>query len=166
MLEWARAHSEHVAILGGRRCIALSEDFRLWQCVSISPTLRDQIEQALSRDAAAIVESVMTAIRALVRARTQWQGAGALPVRIDTVTWTPQGPRYAHLIPYPCVPDAGWAKEDMLTFLRAEFACVRDRLSALRHELAAAVVTRAERMSRVASKPDPAASLLNLLLRT
>jgi hypothetical protein len=33
--------------------------------------------------------------QALVRARTQWQDAGALPVRIDTVSLTPQGPRYA-----------------------------------------------------------------------
>jgi hypothetical protein len=34
--------------------------------------------------------------RVLVRARTEWQDADAFPLRIDTVTLTPQGPRYAH----------------------------------------------------------------------
>jgi len=38
MLDWARAHATHAASLGGRRCIALSEEgaqhYRLWQCVS------------------------------------------------------------------------------------------------------------------------------------
>jgi hypothetical protein len=41
-------------------------------------------------------------VRALVRARSEWQDAGAFPLRIDTVTMTPQGPRYAHFMPYPC----------------------------------------------------------------
>lgn len=106
MLEWARAHSAHSALIGGRRCIALAEDgagsFRLWQCVSISTTLRDQIEQALTRDARAAAEALIVSARALIRARGEWQHAEAFPLRIDTVTLTPQGPRYAHLMPYPC----------------------------------------------------------------
>jgi signal recognition particle receptor subunit beta len=40
MLEWARAHSAHAKMLGGRRCIALSHEgagsYRLWQFVSAS----------------------------------------------------------------------------------------------------------------------------------
>lgn len=169
MLEWARAHSAHAAMIGGRRCIALSEEgaesYRLWQCVSTSTTLREQIEQALNGDAAAIVETLIVAARALIRARTQWQDAGALPVRIDTVAVTHQGPRYAHLMPYPCVVEAGAANEDMLTFLRREFACVKSRLAAVHQELATVIAQRAQRFAGRARKADPAASLINLLLR-
>ena len=40
--------------------------------------------------------------RAPIRARSEWKQAEAFPLRIDTLTLTPQGPRYAHLMPYPC----------------------------------------------------------------
>ena len=106
MLEWARAHSAHSAILGGRRCIALSEQggesYRLWQCVSTSTTLRDQIEQASSDHERASAEALLAMAKALVHARLEWQHVGAFPLRTDTVALTPQGPRYAHLMPYPC----------------------------------------------------------------
>lgn len=43
MLEWARAHSAHARALGGRRCVALSNEgadsYRLWQFVAGSTTL-------------------------------------------------------------------------------------------------------------------------------
>lgn len=167
MLEWARAHSAHAGILGGRRCIALSEDgighYRLWQCVSISTTLRDHIEQALSRNPVDIAETLMEAARALLFARTQWQGA--IPARIDTVTLTRKGPQYARLMPYPFVADQSRASGDLLTFLCAEFAWVRDRLSALTDDLTAVLALCAQRSSGMTSKPDPAASLINFLLR-
>lgn len=169
LLDWAWAHSAHSAVIGGRRCIALSEQaaesYRLWQCVSRSITLHDQIEQVLNRDAVAIVETLITTAQALVRARTHWQDEGALPVRIDTIALTSQGPRFAHLMPYPCVVEERRTNEHLLTFLCREFGFVKDRLTTLRQELAAVLVQRAERFSATASNPDPAASLLNLLLR-
>jgi len=160
MLEWARAHSTHAEILGGRRCIALSDDgaghYRLWQCVSTLTTLQDQIEQALSRDVAAIVEVLIESVRALVRARALWQGSG-ITARIGAISSTPNGPRYAAPMPYPCDVDPGWTEQDPLTFLQGEFACVRDRLFALRREIGATPALRAQ--------PDPVAALIKLLLR-
>jgi hypothetical protein len=100
-----------------------------------------------------------------VRARTHWQDANALPVRIDTVTVTPEGPRYAHLMPYPCVAEEGASNEDLLTFLRRELACVKARLAAVHQELATVLAQRAQRFAGRTRKADPAASLINLLLR-
>jgi hypothetical protein len=100
-----------------------------------------------------------------VRARTHWQDANALPVRIDTVTVTPEGPRYAHLMPYPCVAEEGASNEDLLTFLRRELACVKGRLAAVHQELATVLAQRAQRFAGRTRKADPAASLINLLLR-
>jgi hypothetical protein len=169
MLEWARAHSAHAGMIGGRRCIALSEEgpesYRLWQCVSTSTTLREQLEQALNGDATAMVETLIVTARALVRARTHWQDANALPVRIDTVAMTSQGPRYAHLMPYPCVAEEGVSNEDLLTFLRREFECVKGGLAAVHQELATVLAQRAQRFAGRTRKADPAASLINLLLR-
>jgi signal recognition particle receptor subunit beta len=160
LVEWARAHSAHAGLLGGRRCIALSDDgagnYRLWQCVSMSTTLRDHIEQALSLDVTSIVEALLESARALVGARAQWQGS-ALTARIDTISLTPTGPRYARPMPYPCGIEHGRTKDDLLTFLRGEFACVRDRLFALRQEIGAAPALRAQ--------PDPVATLIKLLVR-
>lgn len=167
LLEWARAHSAHASILGGRRCIALCEEgaesYRLWQCVSISPTLRDQIEQALNNDATAVIDALTTTSIALVRARTQW--ASALPVRIDTVGSTPHGPQYVHLMPFPFVAEQGRANEDLLTFLRRELVCVKDRLATFHHDLAVVLAQRAGRSAGTKAKADPAASIINLLLR-
>lgn len=160
MLDWARAHSAHAGILGGRRCIALSDggdgNYRLWQCVSRSTTLLDQIEHALSRDVTAIVEALVESVRALMRARTQWK-SNAIITRIDAIASTPHGPRYTRPMPYPCAVDDGCVKEDSLTFLLGEFSGVRDRLYALRHEIGAALALRAQ--------PEPVAVLIKLLIR-
>lgn len=167
MLEWARAHVAHAAILDGRRCIALADDgvgsYCLWQCVLASENLHDRIEQALSCDSTTAVETLLEATRALVRARTEWQADCMLPVRIGTITITPQGPRHAGLMPYPCTADRSRASEDLPTFLRTEFAGLRDRLFDLRQELAAGLARRSELSCRTSPERDSAASLIDVL---
>jgi len=127
--------------------------------------LRNQIEQALNTDATAVVDALIATSKALVRARTQWQDAKALPVRIDTVSSTQHGPRYVHLMAYPFVAEEERSSEDLLTFLRRELECVKDRLATFHQDLAVVLAQRAGRSPGTKAKADPAASIINLLLR-
>jgi hypothetical protein len=151
MLAWSRAHAACWGVLSTRRCIALAGDglggYRLWQCVALEPTLRDTLEREMTRDVGAISDALLGAARAMLLAQAQWADIGAdLPLRIDTITLTVQGPRYAALMPYsPGVPEIATALTgDASPLTCREFAPLGERLVELRPQLLKALDEHAE----------------------
>jgi signal recognition particle receptor subunit beta len=146
LLNWARVHSACAPLLSPRRCIALAEDgqgrYRLWQCVAIEPTLRSQFYAAWNTGLAAVTDTLIDMVDALMLAAREWNGAGAkLPMRLSTVSWTSAGPIYSGLMPYVAEPEVT-AATDLSRVISTELRPLHPELRKLRADILQLLASR------------------------
>jgi signal recognition particle receptor subunit beta len=138
ILNWARMHSACQKLFVGARCIVLAPDgqggFRLWQIVTTSRTLCNQIEFALSIGFGSMISSLLDATHHMLRAHREWTGdAAALPITLTTVSETYGPPRFVGLMSFPIINNAK-ADVDWPSLLTADLDAVLVDIRRLRDE--------------------------------
>ncbi len=103
LLEWARWHADARARLSPQRCIvaapAGNETWRLWQVVHAQPTLRQDLERALSQpQAEQVARGLLAASRAFAEGLAVCASLGTHG-SIDTLGSAPSGSVYVGLAP-------------------------------------------------------------------
>jgi signal recognition particle receptor subunit beta len=144
LVHWARMHAANGKLISKHRCLVLANDgqgcFRLWQLVRREASLRVRIETALKKDAAAIVDALLTSTRHyLAMAERLATLDYELPLTLDTVAAGASGPVYVGQLPCPAAvrPARSWSAAQVGESMIAELGFAQPTLRARRSDLLA-----------------------------
>lgn len=166
LVQWARLHAANGKSISKHRCIVLASDghgqFRLWQLVRNERSLRARIEIALKRDAAAIVEALLSSARTFLEMAERLAALTCeLPLTLDTIAPATSGPIYIGHLPSPsaALTARSWTAAQATDALISQLEFAQPTLRARRNDLLA-------EFARLARDPElPKRNELRLLQR-
>jgi signal recognition particle receptor subunit beta len=131
LIDWARIHSSAQRWFSSPRTIVLASSgagaWRLWQIVKVGESLREQLARATDKSPAALLRGLLDAGRLLLSA-TEWLTLAPcrLPITIDTIGASNDGPLYVGFVPDPFLarPSQPIAAADRPTLIRRELSAL------------------------------------------
>jgi hypothetical protein len=153
-VQWARLHVANGKLISKHRCIALAADghgrFRLWQLVRNEHSLRTRIETALTKDASAITDALLSSARTFLNMAARLAATTCeLPLTLDTIGSSTLGPIYVGRLATPstALPARSWSAAQATDALISELGFAQPTLRAHRSHVFA-------ELARLARDPD------------